>query len=93
MSAHRIGQKSIGVRNTESENSATRQATDTEMLDWLARECYLPEDHPINDICVLIPESVAPLGAFTLNPENDKKVLRYAIQCQMNKERHPSHRV
>ncbi len=62
-----------------------KRITDTEMLDWLARECYLPEDHPSNQLCVLVPESVLPLGAFTMNPENDKKVLRDAIQREMSK--------
>lgn len=75
-------------RNTDggSKNDATRQATDTEMLDWLARECYLPEDHPINAICVLIPETISPIGAFTMEPKNDRRELRRAIQSAMTKE-------
>ena len=57
--------------------------TDTELLDWLSMRCFFPNDHPGNDLVVLVPERFARNGAFTLNPENDKAALRKAIQNAM----------
>ncbi len=58
--------------------------TDTEMLDWLSERCWFPNDHPNDVIVVLVPEKFAANGSFTLNPENDRKVLRNAIQKAMD---------
>jgi hypothetical protein len=54
--------------------------TDTEILDWLSARCFYPEDLPCDDLVVLIPERFAGHGAFTCNPEKDKRALRVAIE-------------
>lgn len=59
------------------------EATDTEMLDWLAERCWFPNDHPNDVIAVLVPERFAQNGSFTLNPEKDRKALRKAIHRAM----------
>lgn len=61
--------------------------TDTEMLNWLAERCFYPDDHPNNRICVLVPESIAPYGSFTLNRIHDRMALRAAILQQKEKEK------
>ncbi len=57
----------------------TDYMSDTEILDWLADRCYYPNDHPSDRICVLVPESVAATGSFTLDRENDRNALRDAV--------------
>ena len=52
---------------------------DTEMLDWLSERCYFPNDHPGDDLIVLVPERFSPNGSFTLNRDNDRDELRKAI--------------
>lgn len=63
--------------------SPPRQITDSEMLDWLAERCFFPNDHPDNDLIVLVPERFAKWGTFTMNVDNDKRVLRSAIRSAM----------
>ena len=58
--------------------------TDSEMLDWIAMRCFLPNDHPEDDLIVIVPERFSKLGSFTCNPENDQQALRDAIQNAMN---------
>jgi hypothetical protein len=61
------------------------QPDDKAMLDWLATRCYLPGDLPENrdQLFVVVPETVAPLGSFTCDPDNDAAALRAAIRKAM----------
>jgi len=61
--------------------------SDTELLNWLADRCYYPNDHPMEKICVLVPESISSPGSFTLNRETDRNALRAAILFQIAKEK------
>jgi hypothetical protein len=68
---------------TENQSDTTRQATDTEMLDWLSERCFFPNDHPEDDLIVIVPERFAAHGAFTMNAENDKAEFRNAVRKAM----------
>lgn len=65
--------------------------TDTEMLDWLAERCWFPNDHPDNEIAVLVPEQFSPLGSFTCNRYDHRKALRAAITAQATHEQPRTH--
>ena len=72
------------ARQLETELAAMTQEiaeikADAERFRRLARECYLPDDHPENSVAVIVPESIVPLGGFTLDPDNDLKSLRIAV--------------
>lgn len=54
--------------------------TDTEIVDWLSAQCFFPDDHPHDQLIVIVPEKFAASGAFTMNPENDKQALRKAVE-------------
>ncbi len=71
-------------KEAESDTSPMRQATDSDILDWLAERCFFPNDHPEDDLIVIVPERFAAWGEFTMNPQNDKRVLRRAILKAMN---------
>ncbi len=60
---------------------------DTERLNWLAARCYLPGDHPDDDILVVVSGKWAPLGSFTFNKENAETALRAAIDKMMQSEK------
>jgi hypothetical protein len=60
---------------------------DSERIDYMSALCYLPDDQPepsdiaSTGIYVVVPESLAPLGSFTCNEANDRKVFREAIDA------------
>lgn len=60
-------------------------ATDTEILDYLADRCYLPDDHPDNEILTVVPQQFAAIGMFTGNEKHDRIVLRRVIVKELKK--------
>lgn len=63
--------------------STSSVLSDTELVNWLAQQCFLPGDYPESGIFVVVPEEFAPLGAFTGNPEGDNKAFREALTRAM----------
>ncbi len=58
--------------------------TDKEMMDWLSMRCFFPNDFPSDDLVVIVPERFSRNGSFTINPENDRRVFRKAVQKAMD---------
>lgn len=57
--------------------------TDTEMLDWLAENCFYPGECPDDGVFVCVSESLAPHLSFIGSNPHDARVLREAIQKAM----------
>lgn len=53
--------------------------TDTEILNWLAEQCFLPDDRPNTGVYAVMSEQYAPLGAFTGDNERDHATFRIGV--------------
>jgi len=52
---------------------------DGKIVDHLADNCHLPNDHPAGGVFLVIGEDVIPHGGITLNTEKDRQTIRKAI--------------
>lgn len=91
----RYGQWSQGVEKLRDHHLAERATQnktmpasvvhpDTKRLDHLAKYVFYPDDHPNDSLLVVVPESIAPVGTFSLNPTDDATALRKVIDAAIS---------